>query len=69
MGKGKSARESQIKMINQVKEIVEEMAKDLQQLDEVYVLGSRARGDYLDISDIDVVFVFKGIKGMNVFEW
>jgi predicted nucleotidyltransferase len=68
MGKGKSAIESQIKIINLVKEIVEEMAKDFQQLDEVYIFGSRAKGNYLDTSDIDVIFVFKGIKEMNVFD-
>ncbi|MEJ2772242.1 nucleotidyltransferase domain-containing protein [Stygiolobus sp. CP859M] len=68
MGRGKSAIESQIKIINLVKEIVEEMAKDFQQLDEVYIFGSRAKGNYLDTSDIDVIFVFKGIKEMNVID-
>ena len=68
MGKGKSAIESQIRMINLVKEIVEELAKDFANLEEVYIFGSRARGNYLDTSDIDVIFVFKGIKGMNVFD-
>ncbi|MFP3202305.1 MAG: nucleotidyltransferase domain-containing protein [Sulfolobus sp.] len=65
MGKGKSAIESQIRMINLVKEIVEELAKDFANLEEVYIFGSRARGNYLDTSDIDVIFVF---KGMNVFD-
>jgi len=68
MGRGKSAIESQIRIINLVKEIVEEMAKDFQQLDEVYIFGSRAKGNYLDTSDIDVILIFKGIKEMNVFD-
>ncbi|BFI76967.1 nucleotidyltransferase domain-containing protein [Sulfurisphaera ohwakuensis] len=70
MGKirGKSAIESQIKMLNLAKEIVEKVSEELPQLTEVYIFGSRARGDYLDTSDIDLLFVFKGIKGLSAFE-
>jgi predicted nucleotidyltransferase len=35
---------------------------------EVYIFGSRARGDYLDTSDIDLLFVFRGIKGVSTIE-
>ncbi|BDC17857.1 nucleotidyltransferase domain-containing protein [Acidianus sp. HS-5] len=68
MGRGKSAIESQIRMINLAKEIIESASKDLPQLTEVYVFGSRARGDYLDTSDIDLLFVFKGIKDVPTFD-
>ncbi|AAK41883.1 nucleotidyltransferase domain-containing protein [Saccharolobus solfataricus] len=68
MGKGKSAIESQIRMLKLAKEIVEEVASSFPNLEEVYIFGSRARGDYLDTSDIDILFVFKGIKEMNVFD-
>ncbi|MQL56579.1 nucleotidyltransferase domain-containing protein [Acidianus ambivalens] len=68
MDKGKSAIESQIRMINLVKEIIEEITRDFTNLEEVYIFGSRARGNYLDTGDIDFIFVFKGIKGMNVFD-
>jgi len=29
------------------------------------LVGSRARGDYLDESDIDVVLIIDGVQGMN----
>ncbi|ARM76814.1 nucleotidyltransferase domain-containing protein [Acidianus manzaensis] len=67
MGKGKSAIESQKKMIDLAKNIVLKIAKDLP-LTEVYIFGSRARCDYLDSSDIDLVFVLRGIKKLTVFE-
>ncbi|BFH73921.1 nucleotidyltransferase domain-containing protein [Sulfurisphaera javensis] len=67
MGKGKSALESQKKMIELAMKITERVASSLP-LVKVYVFGSRARGDYLDISDIDLVFVLYGIKDKNVFE-
>jgi len=52
-------------MLNLAKEIVENIATDYSILQEVYIFGSRARGDYLDTSDIDLMLVFKGIKKMN----
>ncbi|MCG3109499.1 hypothetical protein L3N51_01791 [Metallosphaera sp. J1] len=54
-------------MLKLAKDIVERL-KDELPLTQVYVFGSRARGDYLDTSDIDLVFVLKGVKGMNVFD-
>ncbi|MDT7862486.1 MAG: nucleotidyltransferase domain-containing protein [Saccharolobus sp.] len=70
MGKirGKSAIESQRKMLNLAKEIIENILKDFPNLQEVYIFGSRARGDYLDTSDIDLMLVFKGIKEMNTID-
>ena len=66
--KGRSAVESQVRMLNLAKEIVERASKGLPNLVEVYVFGSRARGDYLDTSDIDLLFVLSGIKEMPVVE-
>ncbi|MEM1600083.1 MAG: nucleotidyltransferase domain-containing protein [Sulfolobaceae archaeon] len=66
--RGKSAIESQTKMLNLAKDIVEKASQELPQLTEVYVFGSRARGDYLDTSDIDLLFVMKGVKELSVFE-
>jgi len=63
--RGKSAIESQRKMLNLAKEIVENISKDFPDLQEAYIFGFRARGDYLDTSDIDLILVFKGIKEMN----
>ena len=34
----------------------------------VYVVGSRARGDYLESSDIDLVLVISGVDGLNQVE-
>jgi predicted nucleotidyltransferase len=46
-------------MLNLAKEIVENIATDYSSLQEVYIFGSRARGDYLDTSDIDLMLLFK----------
>lgn len=54
--------------INLAKEIVENIATDYSSLQEVYIFGSRARGGYLDTSDIDLMLVFKGIKEMNTID-
>ena len=34
----------------------------------VYLVGSRARGDYLDDSDIDVVIVARNVRKLNMKE-
>jgi len=33
-----------------------------------YLVGSRARGDYLVDSDVDLVLVLRGVKGLNLIE-
>jgi len=33
-----------------------------------YLVGSRARGDYMAHSDIDVVLVLRGVKSLNMLE-
>ena len=34
----------------------------------VYLVGSRARGDYLEDSDIDLVIGARGVRGLNMKE-
>ncbi|WP_240938822.1 nucleotidyltransferase domain-containing protein [Metallosphaera hakonensis] len=50
-----------------VQKIIYQLAENFP-LKEVYVFGSRARGDYKDTSDIDLIFVIEGIKGIGVVE-
>ncbi len=35
---------------------------------EAYIVGSRARGDYLEDSDIDVVVLVEGVENLNVLQ-
>ncbi len=58
MGKAKSALESQRRMGKLVKEVVEGVTGEFPLL-EVYVFGSRARGNYLDTSDLDLALVLE----------
>src|SRR5579875_265772 len=58
MVKAKSALESQRRMGNLVKEVVEGVTGEFPLL-EVYVFGSRARGNYLDTSDLDLALVLE----------
>ncbi|MDT7892314.1 MAG: nucleotidyltransferase domain-containing protein [Thermoproteota archaeon] len=67
MGKAKSAINSQKIMLERAKRFVEKLKKELK-LDEVYVIGSRARGDYLEDSDIDLVIICDELKGLRYIE-
>ena len=66
MGEGKAERalKSQEIMLRRARRFVEKAAKRLN-LVEAYIVGSRARGDYLSESDIDVVLVARGVKHLN----
>ncbi len=37
-------------------------------VEEAYVFGSRARGDYLEGSDLDIVIVSRGFEGMRYLD-
>ena len=37
-------------------------------VEEAYVFGSRARGDYLEESDLDIVIVSRGFEGMKYLD-
>ncbi len=67
MGRATSAVRSQEKMIRRALRFARKVAKKLS-VEAVYVVGSRARGDYLDESDIDVVIVARGVKRLNMKE-
>ena len=72
MGKAASALKSQekalIKAINFVKKARAKAASLRLNFVGAYLTGSRARGDYLVDSDVDVVLVLRGIKGLNLIE-
>ncbi|MEM2389730.1 MAG: nucleotidyltransferase domain-containing protein [Ignisphaera sp.] len=37
-------------------------------LGEAYIVGSRARGDYIEESDIDIVLVVDGVEALNTLD-
>ncbi|MGC8570736.1 nucleotidyltransferase domain-containing protein [Caldivirga sp.] len=67
MGKAKSALESQREMLRRVMEFISDVAKEIN-IEGVFIVGSRARGDYLETSDIDVVIVSSDFRRMNYVE-
>lgn len=67
MGKALSAIKSQEDMLKRAKSFVEDVRKEVN-VKEVYVVGSRARGDYLDTSDIDLVIISDDFKGMRYID-
>lgn len=64
MGKAKSALESQVRMLRRALEFVGKVRRRIN-VAEVYVVGSRARGDYRDDSDIDIVIISNDVEGLN----
>ncbi|WP_338598225.1 nucleotidyltransferase domain-containing protein [Sulfolobus tengchongensis] len=64
MGKAKSTIESQKQMLKRAKEFIIEL-KRIINIEDIYVVGSRARGDYLDVSDIDLVIISDDFKNMS----
>ncbi|MEM1646696.1 MAG: nucleotidyltransferase domain-containing protein [Ignisphaera sp.] len=67
MGKAKSAIKSQIELVKRAIEFVNDVKKEINVKD-VYVVGSRARGDYLDVSDIDLVIISPDFKGLRYID-
>jgi len=72
MGKAVSAIRSQKEMVTRALKFVEKVMKICDErslkLVNVYVIGSRARGDYLDISDIDLVLIIEGVEDLDQVE-
>jgi Nucleotidyltransferase domain. len=72
VGRAKSALLSQKLMLEGAVRFVEK-AREKMNIVDVYVFGSRARGDYKDISDIDLVVVARGwissvlLKGWRLY--
>ena len=72
MGKAISAIRSQKEMVIRAFKFVKKVMKICDErglkLVNVYVVGSRARGDYLDISDIDLVLIIEGVENLDQVE-
>ena len=64
MGKAKSALISQVEMVKRAIAFVNDVSREVK-VEEVYVVGSRARGDYLDTSDIDLVIISRDFEGLD----
>ncbi|PVU74725.1 nucleotidyltransferase [Acidianus hospitalis] len=67
MGKALSAIKSQEEMLRRAELFIEDVKKEIN-VKEVYVVGFRARGDYLDTSDIDLVIISDDFKGMRYID-
>ena len=67
MGKARSALRSQAEALRRARSFVEKASRMLDVV-EAYIVGSRARGDYLDVSDVDVVILARGVEGLNSLE-
>ncbi|MFP3316985.1 MAG: nucleotidyltransferase domain-containing protein [Candidatus Nanopusillus sp.] len=65
--KAKSAIESQKELLKKAIEIINNIKKEINII-YVYVVGSRARGDYLDTSDLDLVIISDDFKNLRYIE-
>ncbi|MEM1533200.1 MAG: nucleotidyltransferase domain-containing protein [Desulfurococcaceae archaeon] len=72
MGKAKSAIESQEEALKKAVEFVKEASIRLKELGFIvrgaYLVGSRARGDYTEESDVDIVLVIDGVETLNTLD-
>ncbi|MCS7129608.1 MAG: nucleotidyltransferase domain-containing protein [Candidatus Caldarchaeum sp.] len=68
MGKAASALKSQEEMLKVVAGFIEDVKKVCAEKGlvfmEAYLVGSRARGDYVEDSDADVVLLIDGVQGL-----
>ena len=65
--KAKSAIKSQKELLKKAIEIINNIKKEINIID-AYVVGSRARGDYLDTSDLDLVIISDDFKNLRYIE-
>lgn len=72
MGKALSALRSQEIALEKARRVAEKAKLECSKLGwrliAVYLVGSRARGDYTVESDVDLVLVIEGVEGMNKLE-
>ena len=72
MGKALSALRSQEEALRRARRFIERAVNRCREagLEFVasYIVGSRARGDYMADSDIDLVLVVRGARGRNMLE-
>ncbi len=64
MGKAASALRSQEAALRKARSFIERVS-GVVRLVEAYLIGSRARGDYLEDSDIDLVLIVEGVDQLN----
>lgn len=61
---------SQVEALERARRFVERAAARCRELgigfEAAYLVGSRARGDYVEHSDTDVVLVLRGVRGLDV---
>ena len=67
MGKAISALESQKELLKRLLVFLYRVRKRIEVV-EAYIVGSRARGDYCEDSDLDVVLIVKGLEKLNFKE-
>ena len=65
--KAKSAIESQKELLKKSIEIINNIKKEIN-ITSVYVVGSRARGDFLDTSDLDLIIISDDFKNLRYIE-
>ncbi|MBS7658921.1 MAG: nucleotidyltransferase domain-containing protein [Candidatus Bathyarchaeia archaeon] len=72
MGKAISALNSQEKILKRARKFIEDAKKICINkglvFREAYLIGSRARGDYLEDSDADLILLVDGVEGLNMIE-
>jgi len=72
MGKAASALRSQERAFKKIKKVIGNALRICEgkglRLEAVYLVGSRARGDYLEDSDIDLVLIVDGVKHLNALQ-
>ncbi|AAK42659.1 nucleotidyltransferase domain-containing protein [Saccharolobus solfataricus] len=67
MGKAKSALKSQVELVKVAIEFINDISNEIR-IEDVYVVGSRARGDYLETSDIDLVIISRDFEGLRYID-
>jgi len=72
MGKAESAIRSQEEALKRASDFIKKVASMCMEreyrFEGAYLIGSRAREDYLEDSDIDLVLIISGIEGLNRLE-
>lgn len=72
MGKARSALRSQERAFERIRKVIGKALKTCEnkglRLEAAYLVGSRARGDYLEDSDVDLVLVVRGVEKLNALQ-
>jgi len=72
MDKAKTTIKRQKEAMKNLKKFLEKAAIECNKkglkLEKAYLIGSRARGDYLENSDIDIILIIKGVENLNTLQ-